>query len=126
MKVVSPYLAEGPDELVDNHPLLSELWRCVFGRPYRGADPSTSFFPTVMSARLLACWTEDTDDRDLHEPVYRTFIFGGTVNDWWAQQPEPDPAVDRAAVNRTFLDLQMAAVTKLIGAQFGHLGFATT
>jgi hypothetical protein len=122
MKVVSSYLAaDDRRRLVDNDKLLSGVWRCVFGEPFRDrrpAAPPASFFPTPMRARLYACYTADEHDRDLREPVYRTLIFGGTVNEWWGAH---DP--DGAARNAAFLDLQMQTIRSLIARRFAHLGF---
>jgi hypothetical protein len=118
MNVVSPYLARGDGAtLVDQHPILSDIWRCVFGEPFRGDHPATSFFATPMRAQFYVCFTSDDHDRDLQQPVYRTFIFGGTVNEWWAAQ-----AAGRDAHNAAFLDLQMKTIEQLIIAEFPHLG----
>jgi hypothetical protein len=81
--------------------------------PFRGTDGDqpTSFFPTDMRAAFYACFVED-------ETQYRTFIFGGTANQWWERD---DPA--RVERNREFLGLQMSTIGRLIEAKFAHLGF---
>jgi hypothetical protein len=123
MTVASAYLApEDRRPLVDNHRFLSGVWRCVFGEPFRHRRPEgepASFFPTPMRAELYACHTAAEKDRDLGGPVFRTLIFGGTVNDWWAAQAE-----ERAAHNDAFLALQMQTIRDLIAKRFSHLGFS--
>jgi hypothetical protein len=122
MNVASAYLApEDRRQLVDNDRLLSGVWRCVFGEPFRrrrAEGPETSFFPTPMRAQLYACHTTAGDDRDLKGAVYRTMIFGGTINEWWSAQ-----APGRAAHNDAFLALQMQTIRTLIERRFSHLGF---
>lgn len=115
MRAASAYLAHADARpLVDTVPGLTDLWRVVFGLPYRGprGDPAESFFSTTMRAELYACFVDDGTH-------YRTFIFGGTVNQWWEGT---DPA--RIALNRDLLALEMSTIAELIGDQFSHLGFA--
>jgi hypothetical protein len=120
MTVASAYLANRDHRRLDDpHPILSDVWRCVFGEPYHDRSHAQSFFPTSMRARLYASFVEADDNRDLRGPVYRTFIFGGTVNEWWGART---PA--NAAHNEAFMALQMATIEDLIAREFAHLGFA--
>ena len=120
MIVASAYLARDGATLVDNAPILGGVWRCVFGQPYRGTDddPPSSFFATAMHARLYVCFDAVPHHPQVGGPAYRTFIFGGTVNQWWAGT---DPA--RLATNAAFLELQAKAVRALIAERFPDLGF---
>lgn len=120
--VVSAFTSTGT-RLEDNDYLLNDLWQCAFGLPYTASEPRTSYFPTSMHAELYVCYDAAAGDRDLREPVYRTFVFGGTVNNWWAEQLD---ASDRSRYNAEFLDFQMHTIRSLIADRFAHLGFATT
>jgi hypothetical protein len=93
-----------------------------------------------MRARLLTCWTEDARDRDLGGPVYRTFIFGATVDRTYParlvqaeryRRPVSGPELEAlqaraAAQNEAFLRAQCAELERLICAEYAHLGFAAT
>jgi hypothetical protein len=121
-EVCSAFLAGDGASLDDNNWILNDIWRASFGEPYGGAgreradDPTTSFFPTAMSGELLLCFD--------HQPsanTYRTFIFGGSVNDWWAAQG--DLPGEREAHNAAFLGLQLETVRKVIASKFSNVGF---
>lgn len=122
VSVASAYVSHLDVNLENTYKFLNNIWRAAFGRPYRSDRPEESFFPTSLSAELLVCWAlDESDDRDLGGPVYRTYVFGGTVNEWWARQPDPD--VDRREHNRQFLALQMKTLETLIRDEFPSLGF---
>jgi hypothetical protein len=120
MVVASAYLGHDGARLVDNAPVLGGVWRCVFGQPYHGncGDPPSSFVATPMHARLYVCFDAVAHHPQVGGPAYRTFIFGGTVNQWWAGT---DPA--RIAANAEFLDLQAQTMRTLIADAFPELGF---
>ena len=120
MVVASAYLGRDGARLADNAPIFGDVLRCVFGQPYHGSreDPPTSFFATPMHARLYVCFDEVAHHPQVGGPAYRTFIFGGTVNQWWAGR---DPA--RIAANAEFLDLQDRTIRALIAEAFPDLGF---
>jgi hypothetical protein len=126
-QVCSAYLAGDGAVLVDNNWILNDIWRASFGQPYGGAgperpdDPPTSFFPTRMSGELLLCWDEYTNPAT-RELTYRTFIFGGSVNDWWADHGAPDGS--RIGHNSRFLAAQLATVATVIEKKFPKLGFS--
>jgi hypothetical protein len=99
-------------DFADRDPLLGFLWRTAFGRSARSSAITASFAPTSMRARFHLSHTTAYDA--LHrEDVYKTYLFGGTVNEAY-----PDPRE-----NGRFLDLQMEAVRKIIERE-GNLGFA--
>lgn len=100
---------------------LKALWRASFGQPYSSADPRASFFRTPVSTELLVCFDEAYDDRNLKTEVFRTFVFGGSANDWWAAQ-RPGRG---SAENETFLAYQLEQVGRVLAADFAGLGFAT-
>ncbi|SDU84614.1 hypothetical protein SAMN04488544_0865 [Microlunatus sagamiharensis] len=98
---------------------LQELWRASFGQPSSSAEPASSFFRTPISTELLVCFDEAYDARRLKTDVYRTFVFGGSVNDWWAaQQPEGGHGE-----NQRFLGYQLDQVRQVLAEDFADLGF---
>lgn len=113
VEVVSAYVS-GRDgrRLESPGPLYSPLWRLTFGRSRPRTEYPESFIPTRMRARLRMSYCEGRDPR-LGE-VYRTAIFGGTINEGY-----PD-----AARNELFLDRQTAALRHVIERHYAHLGFA--
>ena len=100
---------------------LQALWRASFGQPYSSQDPRSSFFRTPVSTELLVCFDEAYDARNLKTDVYRTFVFGGSVNDWWAAQ---QPA-SRRGENEKFLAYQLDQVERVLAGDFAGLGFAS-
>jgi hypothetical protein len=141
MAVSSAYVANERDLQMTPHPVLRALWRAAFGGPppRRSAVPGVSAFAsTTMSGRILMYWREDAHDRNLKGPVYRTFIFGATID-----QSYPDRlvalATSRAGAlpageaeriraqaiedNRCFLRAQNAAIEALIRREYGDLGW---
>lgn len=112
-EVVSAYMAKDGTQLVNEDMLFSPLWRIAFGRPRSRPEFTTSFFPVRMKAKLYMCFREVAYDEDLGEAAYQTFLFGGTINKGW-----PD-----AAENERFLDLQMAAVRKVMTKSYADVGF---
>lgn len=118
--VASAFVSTADGGSLDNRlTLLRELWRAAFGQPYEAGDPSVSFLRTPISAELKVCYDEAYDKRDLKVPVYRTFVFGGSVNDWWA-----DRSGDAGRThNQAFLAAQTSGVDTLLRQQFPDLGF---
>lgn len=100
---------------------LTELWRASFGQPYtaKGCDPQTSFFKTPISTEMLVSHDKVCRDRDLGADVYRTFVLGGVVNNWWADR---DPA-NGDAHNKQFLDSQLDTLKTLASTTFTKQGF---
>ena len=117
IRVASIYQARAGEQLVDTWYVLNNLWRAAFGQPYTGEDPNVSFGLTDLEAELLVGYGEDSDDHDLHRPVYRTYVFGGTVNRSWARAD----SARRQPENARFLRLQMTTLTRLIETKFGNL-----
>jgi hypothetical protein len=99
--------ATGAARLVDNTPL-TPLWRVTYGEPRSQPGHGTSFPGTRMHARLLMAFTED-------KTMYRTYLFGGTVNK--AFPP---------AQNAAFMTDQMAACRQVIIDHYAALGFPLT
>jgi hypothetical protein len=123
-KVSTAYVSKGDEgALADNDYVLNDIWRSAFGLPFTGKTPPASFFPASMGAELFACYVASESDRDLGVPVYRTFIFGGTVNEWWAADVDSQR---RRQHNEDFLKLQLDTVEHLIISDFAHLGFDLT
>jgi hypothetical protein len=140
VEVASAYTAR-PGQLERTpHSFLRGLWRAAFGRPRHHPAFPDPFFPTRMRARLLVSWQESDGDRDLGEPVYRTFIFGATSDQTYParllqaerhrrplSRAEADGLQARAvAENAAFLQVQCAALEGLIREEFPHLGFAAS
>jgi hypothetical protein len=115
VEVVSAYTAPGEaHRLEDSDPLLSPIWRALFGRPHPRPVPMKSFAATRMRAELYLAY-DTARDLDLGSPAFRTLIFGGTVR---SDHP------DRAEADR-FLALQLDAVRKVMAHAYGKDGFAT-
>lgn len=139
VEVASAYTAR-PEQLESTpHPFLRGLWRAAFGGPRHHPAFPEPYFPTRMQARLLMSWQESEADRDLHEPVYRTFIFGATIDETYpsrvvqaARHRRPDLSETEAGrlraraseENAAFLQAQCAALEGLIREEYRHLGFA--
>jgi hypothetical protein len=113
--VVGPYVSEEDGQSlrdVPQHPVVSWAWRFAFGTyPHHDAGPKTSFAGTPMRAEFYLCNQEATVEG---EEVYKTYIFGGTVNEAY-----PNPAE-----NQRFLELQLAAVRRIMLLEEG-LGFSS-
>jgi hypothetical protein len=111
VKLPSAYVS-GKDgqHLVNNDPLMSPVWRIIFGRqaaavakdPKVAAKYPKSFVPTEMKMRFYLRYEMRNDDQG---PTFATLIYGGGVNQTWAGG---DP--ERLAFNDRFLEAQMAAV----------------
>lgn len=108
VEVVSGYVSgTGDGALVDNDPFFSPIWQVAFGRPRPRPDQfETSFFPVRMRMRFLVRTEQVAADADLHEPVFRTLVYGGAVN---LLHPN-------VTLRERFLDLQMAAVERVIAS----------
>lgn len=111
IKVPSAYVS-GRDgkSLTNNDPLMSPIWRKIFGKQTDGVnrDPATggveSFAPTDMSMKFYMRQDKRWDP-DFNGYVYSTEIYGGGVNKTWAGD-----SAERQAYNERFLEAQMAAV----------------
>jgi len=121
--VVSAYddgsKGEGNGGLVDRE-LWSFLWRASFGFPLKKKVVNkSSFFPVPMKARLYMAYREKKRDNDLDAPSYQTFLFGGTINQYYSQQSK-----QHEATNVQFLDAQLAAVEAVMRKDYADLGFS--
>src|SRR5579883_1095275 len=108
--VARAYCAKGAEDL-DPHPVLSPLWQLALGAPHPRAGFPVSFMPTKLAGRVRMCWKEEWSD-ELGELAFKTFIFGGTINEDWKDAKE----------NARFLQLQEDALTRVIEDGFPDLG----
>jgi hypothetical protein len=117
VEMVTAYEAKNGAQLSNNDRIFSPVWRVAFGQPCPRPSHPTSFFPVRMSAKLYMCFHADEQDTDFDEPVHRTFLFGGTINETWADTPE------KKKENERFLALQMNAVEKVMTHSYKDVGF---
>lgn len=140
IEVSSAYVVDEAELLARPHAALRALWRAAFGghRARPEAFP-TSFIRTRMKGRILMAWGEDDTDRDLHGPVYRTYIFGATCDQTYpdrmarvaeAASPGGLASDERRRIrehatraNDAFLDAQYTQIQRLIAREYAHLGF---
>lgn len=129
--VISAYLSENGDELVNNSKL-SPIWRDCFGLPNPRKEFPESFFPTKMKTAMYMCFHE-RDDLDLKEKAYSTYVFGGSINlnypDYMTvnkKMPEKklrDKKKELEKFNNEFLNLQLKNTRELITDEYENLGF---
>lgn len=117
MDVVSAYTAPGEEHLLENPSAFSPVWRKCFGNPCPRAEHTSSFITTDMKAGFYLCFTEgESNFIDLKgAPVYRTYMFGGTINHCF-------DTVD-ASSNGKFLRLQLDSAQDLISRKFKGIGY---
>ncbi|MEZ4302890.1 MAG: hypothetical protein R3B70_48650, partial [Polyangiaceae bacterium] len=96
--------AEGAARLVENTPL-TPAWRLTYGEPRPRSEYTKSFPGASMRAQLYMAFSED-------ETMFRTYLFGGTVNKTFDGPP-----------NAGLLERQMAAVAEVMTAHYPALGF---
>jgi len=113
VRVVTPFRSTvDHGEFVDSScPNVGPLWRRAFGVHEPDASSPTSFFPVKMRAEILMSF-DSACDPNFGEEVYRTFFFGATVADGFADPAERD----------RFLALQMEALRRVI-AEKRRIGF---
>ena len=111
MVVVSPYSNDGGRDAC-SHGLVGWLWRRSFGT-CRTPGLAPSFAPTSLRMRAYVCSEPGVGASG--QPVHRTYVFGGAVNQAY-------DAVDPAE-NARFLGLQMASLEGIL-AEHRDLGFA--
>lgn len=116
--VVSAYdNGEGPG--LTQRELWSTLWQSSYGFPIKKrVVEEPSFFAVPMKGRFNMCWREVPKDNDHEESTFQTFMFGGTINQWWSAK-SPQHRLD----NEEFLKVQMAAVEKVMRKDYPDLGF---
>lgn len=119
--VVSAYASgrKGQPKLVERE-LWSLLWRTSYGFPInQPVVEQPDFFAVPMKANLYMCWREKKRDNDLGKTSYQTFLFGGTINQWYSQQ-----SPEKKRENEAFLEEQLAAVRRvMVSDDFKDLGF---
>ncbi len=108
--VASAYCAHGASDL-EERPGFSEIWRGMFGAPHPRPELTQSFVPTKLASVAYATWKHEYS-KELGEDAYKTFVFGGTVNEGYADSAE----------NERFLGLQLESVRKVIEEGFPDLG----
>lgn len=120
-RMVSAYVSGKPgDATLEGRGVYSFMWQQAFGNPspqHKTLPELNSFFPCDMKARLYMCARKVEHDPYAGEAVWQTFLFGGTVNQWWAARN------DRFEENEEFLACQCEAVREVITQSFPDLGF---
>jgi len=120
-RMVSAYVSGKPgDATLEARGPYSFLWQAAFGfpSPQRKQLPQLdSFFPCDMKAVLYMSARKVEHADYSGEATWQTFLFGGTVNQWWAEQN------DRREENDEFLECQLEAVREVIKGSYPDLGF---
>jgi alpha-beta hydrolase superfamily lysophospholipase len=141
IEVASAYVVDAAELEVRPHAALRALWRAAFGgRRSRPEAFDSSFIHTLMKGQVLMAWGADSDDRDLHGPVYRTYIFGATHDQTFparvvrtrdAAAPGDLTVEEKRRIhehatraNTAFLAAQYQEIQRLIAREYAHLGFA--
>jgi hypothetical protein len=107
LDVVSAYTASGDAGKIDNPSIFSPAWRICFGRPHPRPGYDRSFITTNMKGKFYMRFKEDkTNETD--EPVYTTYIFGGTINHSY------DKMENGKEFNEEFLEEQIKSAKKVI------------
>jgi hypothetical protein len=92
---------------LDSEGIFSPVWRICFGQPHPSPGYVSSFISTSMKGRFYMRFKEDkTAETD--EPVYTTYIFGGTINHSY------DKMENGEEFNDEFLEEQMKSAKKVI------------
>lgn len=113
MKMVGPYLSKSDGKkYVNLDPIVGPLWRWAFGTYDGQVAGKPSFLGTSMKAEIYMSFREERDAAT-GEQVYKTFFFGGTINELYPDKSE----------NERFLRLQMKALEVIMRGESG-LGFA--
>ncbi len=120
-RMVSAYVSGKPgDATLEARGPYSFLWQAAFGFPTplgKELPQLNSFFPCDMKAVLYMCARKVEHADYSGEATWQTFLFGGTVNQWWAQQNQ------RPEENEEFLQCQLEAVREVITSSYPTLGF---
>jgi hypothetical protein len=119
-RMVSAYVSgKATDPKLEERGPYSFLWRMAFGCPKpRPEYPElSSFFPVDMTATLFMSFREVKNDPYTGKDVFQTFLFGGTVNEWW------QATFGKVGDNRRLLGLQLDAVKRVIVDAYPDLGF---
>jgi len=126
-KVVSAYQATNDrTKLRSNSKSLTPLWQLAFGRSKKQTKIKESFFPTKMKASFYLFYKKEYD-KNYEEEVFKTFFFGGTINlDYPSLAKINNRSLSEEKLihkNNKFLEEQLKAVQKIIGAKYSNLGF---
>jgi hypothetical protein len=119
-RMVSAYVSgKATDPKLEERGPYSFLWRMAFGCPKpRPEHPElSSFFPVDMTATLFMTFRQVKNDPYTGKDVFQTFLFGGTVNEWW------QATFGKVGDNRRLLGLQLDAVKRVIVDAYPELGF---
>jgi hypothetical protein len=80
VKVVTGYVSKSDNKkLLRNDGFLSLVWQTAFGRPKNSPMFTKSFIPATMKMHFYIRW-EKSFDIDSDRDMYKTFIYGGTIN----------------------------------------------
>jgi hypothetical protein len=103
LQVVGPMRANGDTrDFSDMVRLVGAAWRFAFGRYDKRVDAPKSFAGTSMFVRLYSSYSEEAKPGG--EAVYKTHMFGGTINEGYRDVAEND----------RFLNLQLRAVEQMM------------
>lgn len=94
---------------VDRSAIVGKLWRYVFGTSAPTSKVRKSFAETKMRGRFYISFKADNEGG---EAVYKTWMFGGTVNEGYPDKAE----------NERFLGLQMRSIEEIMAREKG-IGF---
>ena len=100
-------------QLENTDSVYSDAWRYAFGTSSRSDKISQSFAPAKMSGEFFMSFRKQRDE-EYGEEVYKTFIFGGTFDQGYAD----------AAENARFLALQLESLKAIIPSE-KRTGFKT-
>ncbi len=104
VEVVSAY--PGKEKLVNNYAAFSPLWRRVFGTHSHVKGYDESFMTTRLKSRFFIRY-DKSEDLDLKETSYNTYIYGGSIN-----MDYPD-----SEYNEKFLQAQIDSIKESIQKQ---------
>ena len=120
-RMVSAYVSGKPgDATLEARGPYSFLWQGAFGFPNpqgQSMPELNSFFPCDMKATLYMCARKVEHAEYSGQATWQTFLFGGTVNQWWAEKNR------RFEENDEFLECQLEAVREVIKRDYPELGY---
>lgn len=109
LDVVSAYTSKTDEDKLENPSIFSPVWRVCFGKPHPRDDFNQSFISSNMKARFFMR-SEAVVDPLTDNHVYKTYIFGGTINHSY-------DAIDKS-FNDEFLEEQLNAARRTIMKYF--------
>ena len=99
LQVVGPMRANGDTrDFSDMVRLVGAAWRFVFGRYNTRVDAPMRFAGTSMFVRLYSSCSEEVKPGG--EAVYKTHMFGGTINEGYRDVAENDRFLNLRSIHR--------------------------